>query len=136
MLKMDDWQYNHREEIIKLEKQGFQIVEDLVPLYDMIWYFKQTANLSKQAKLRLKWFDYYRKCENVSLTCRYFGISRKTFYKWKRRYNPFYLKSLEDQDRTPIRRRKPEITFLQEQRIITLRKKYLRYSKLKLAILF
>lgn len=24
--------------------------------------------------------------QNVSQTCRYFGISRKTFYKWKKRY--------------------------------------------------
>jgi ActR/RegA family two-component response regulator len=25
--------------------------------------------------------------QNVSQTCRYFGISRKTFYKWKARYD-------------------------------------------------
>jgi transposase-like protein len=24
---------------------------------------------------------------NVARTCRYFGISRKTYYKWKRRYD-------------------------------------------------
>ncbi|MFQ6049997.1 MAG: helix-turn-helix domain-containing protein, partial [Candidatus Paceibacterales bacterium] len=44
------------------------------------------SNLSKEAKKRLKWMDYYRKCHNVSLTCRYFGIARKTFYYWKKRY--------------------------------------------------
>jgi hypothetical protein len=43
---------------------------------------------------------------------------------------------LEDRSRAPKNRRKPEITPLQEQRIINLRKKYIRYSKFKLAILY
>ena len=41
------------------------------------------------AKQRLKWLDYYQAHgENASLTCRYFGISRQTFYRWKRRLSP------------------------------------------------
>ena len=41
------------------------------------------------AKQRLKWLDCYQAHgENASLTCRYFGISRQTFYRWKRRFNP------------------------------------------------
>ena len=27
-----------------------------------------------------------KECGNVSLTCRHFGISRETYYKWKRDY--------------------------------------------------
>jgi transposase InsO family protein len=80
--------------------------------------------------------DYYQKTSNIALTCRYFGISRKTFYYWLRRYNPFNLRTLEDRSRAPIHRRKPEITSLQEQRIVSLRKKYIRYSKLKLAVIY
>ena len=45
--------------------------------------------LSKKARQRLKWFDYYKSCgQNARLTCRYYGISPQTFYRWKRRYNP------------------------------------------------
>ena len=51
------------------------------------------------AKQRLKWMDYYRDHgENAALTCRYFGISRQTFYRWKRRYNPRDLTSLEEEE--------------------------------------
>ncbi|PJE73314.1 MAG: hypothetical protein COV00_00520 [Candidatus Tagabacteria bacterium CG10_big_fil_rev_8_21_14_0_10_40_13] len=57
--------------------------------------------LSPEAKKRLKWFDYYHRCRNVSLTCRYFGISRKTFYYWQKRYNPRRLESLEEKSRRP-----------------------------------
>lgn len=137
MLKLDSYLCNHREEIIReLEKSGFQILDDLVPLYDMINQLNRVANLSKQAKLRLKWFDYYRKYQNVALVCRYFGISRKTFYKWHQRYDPNNLSTLEDQDKAPIHRRQREISSVQEQRIISLRKQYLRYGKEKLSILY
>ena len=61
------------------------------------------AGLSKEAKKRVGWFDYYRECGNVAKTCRRFGISRNTFHKWKRRYSPYLLSSLEDQSRRPRR---------------------------------
>jgi len=94
-------------------------------------------NLSQEAKLRLKWMDYYRNhSDNASLTCRYFGISRKTFYKWLKRYDKFRLATLESQDRAPKRRRQKEITRLQIVRIIQLRKQYIRYGKEKLAYLY
>ncbi len=40
---------------------------------------------------------------NVAQTCRYFGISRKTFYKWKRRYDELGAAGLCDRPRTPHR---------------------------------
>ena len=94
-------------------------------------------NLSQEAKLRLKWMDYYQNHgNNASLTCRHFGISRKTFYKWLKRYNPYHLASLESQDRAPKRRRQREITPEQELRIIQLRKQYIRYGKEKLSRIY
>lgn len=63
-----------------------------------------SANLSKQALKRLTWFDFwYTHNKNISLTCRHFGISRDTFYLWKRRFNPSNLQTLEDnlKTRTP-----------------------------------
>jgi hypothetical protein len=60
-----------------------------------------TSNLSKDAQKRLLWFDYYfSHNNNASLTCRYFGISRDTFYLWKKRFNPRYLQSLEFDPKT------------------------------------
>ena len=94
-------------------------------------------NLSQEARLRLKWMDYYQNHNNnASLTCRYFGISRKTFYKWFKRYNKYQLSSLESQDRTPKRKRQREITPNQELRIIQLRKRHIRYGKEKLARIY
>ena len=92
--------------------------------------------LSREASLRLRWFEYYHKTENASLTCRYFGISRKTFYKWKKRYNPWDLRTLETRSRAPKRKRKRMIPFEKELRIKTLRKKYIRYGKEKLKVLY
>lgn len=137
MLKLSSYLCNHREDIIReLEKSGFQILDDLVPLYDMINQLNGTANLSKEARLKLKWMDYYRQTPNISLACRYFGISRKTFYKWLARYDPNNLASLEDQDKTPIKKRQREINPVQEQRIISLRKQYIRYGKEKLSLIY
>jgi transposase InsO family protein len=102
----------------------------------MISIFKKYEALSKSAKTRVAWFDYHRKCQNVSLTCRHFGISRKTFYKWKSVYNPKNLYSLEDRSKTPRRVRQPEILPYQEERIVKLRKEYLCYGKIKLAKIY
>jgi len=139
MIDFSSFTYNHREEkllIKQLEEMGFYLVEDLVPFYDMINYFRRTTDLSKQAKQRIKWFDFYDKCKNVSLACRYFGISRKTFYKWHNRYDRKDIATTEDQDKAPIRKRQREITPEQRTRIIQLRKKYIRYSKIKLAKIY
>ena len=64
--------------------------------------------LSKKARQRLKWFDYYNTHNlNARLTCRYFGISPQTFYRWKMRYDPKHTKSLEDHSHRPRHVRQP-----------------------------
>ena len=114
---------------------GFHLNTDLLRVIEVKQGFSKPC-LSKQAKLRLGWMDFYHRHSNVSLTCRHFGISRKTFYCWLNRYDPYNLKTLEDRSRAPIRRRQPEITPLQTERVILLRKKYIRYSKIKLSIIY
>src|SRR3989304_8068669 len=65
---------------------------------------RRSVELSKAARQRLKWFEYYQMHGgNGRLTCRYFGISPQTFYRWKRRYDPLNLHSLEDRPRRPKR---------------------------------
>jgi transposase InsO family protein len=123
---------NDREFKNKLGKLGFQIIDDLVPLYRMIYNYDQYSKLSKNARGRLKWMDYFRKCQNVAHTCRHFDISRKIFYKWHNVFDPHNLFSLEDRSRRPINTRKPEINQWEEDRIVALRKRNLCYSKFKL----
>lgn len=93
------------------------------------------VRLSKEARARVKWFDYYHACGNISLTCRRFGISRKTFHKWQKRYSQYYLPSLEDRPRKPKRFRQSklptETVWLAKQ----LRTRYPYYSKYKLAVI-
>ena len=61
----------------------------------------KTARLSKDALRRLTWIDWYSSngC-NAELTCRHFGISKSLFYRWKNRFNPRNLQSLEFDTKT------------------------------------
>lgn len=44
---------------------------------------RPTTTLSKAAKQRLKWVDYYHSHgNNARLTCRHFGIAHRTFYRY------------------------------------------------------
>lgn len=59
-------------------------------------------NLSKEALKRLEWIDwYFAHGKNARLTIRHFGISPDTFYHWKRIFNPYNLKTLEEVKRGP-----------------------------------
>lgn len=59
------------------------------------------AHLSTDAIKRLSWIDwYFSHGRNASLICRYFGISRDTFYRWLKRFNRSNLKSLEFDTKT------------------------------------
>ena len=92
--------------------------------------------LTKEAKRRLAWFDYYHRCQNVAKTCRYFGVSRKTFYAWQKRYQPYRLESLEERSKRPRHTRNWEVSRMQEFRVLALRKQHIRYGKEKLKILY
>ena len=52
---------------------------------------------------RLEWFAEYERVKNVPIVCKKFGISRKTFYKWWKRYNAAEKSStsLENRSRKP-----------------------------------
>jgi len=82
--------------------------------------------LSAQARRRLKWMDYYESHgHNARLTCRYFGISPQTFYRWRRRYDPQNLRTLEDRSRRPRRRRQPTWSPELAQAVLRLRERRL-----------
>ena len=87
------------------------------------------------ARQRLKWMDHYRTHRNAALSCRYFGISRQTFYRWKGRYNPRDLSSLEERSHKPKRLRRPTWSRELALAVLHLREEYPRWGKDKLAVL-
>ena len=124
----------------KVIKVGYYLLPQ-IKLLDQYERWRRVAmvlKLSKSARLRLEWFIYYstKAEENVQSTCRHFGISRKTFYKWKGRFDQQNLRTLEDQKKAPLRKRQREYTGLQYQRFLILRKQYIRYGKMKLLKLY
>lgn len=92
--------------------------------------------LSPEARKRLSWFDHHHRSKNISQTCRYFGISRKTFHHWAKRYDPRRLGSLEENSRRPKRTRNWEVSRIEEFRILALRRAHIRYGKMKLRKLY
>jgi putative transposase len=94
------------------------------------------VELSRKAQQRLKWLDYYdSRGRNARLTCRHFDISPQTFYRWKRRYNPKHLESLDERSHRPQHVRQPTYSTDLLQAVLKLREKYPRWGKDKLAVL-
>ena len=92
--------------------------------------------LSRPAQLHLQWMMHYlQHGRNAAFTCRHFGISRQTFYRWWRRYDPHDLTSLEERSHRPHQRRQPTWTAAQAQAVLDLRRQYPRWGKDKLVVL-
>lgn len=93
------------------------------------------GKVSESAQLKLEWIIFYHTVgrETVTTTTAHFGISRKTFYKWLNRFDEKNLLSLEEESRAPRHVRRRDISFLQRDRIKKLRKKHMRWGKMKLA---
>jgi putative transposase len=77
---------------------------------------------------------YLRHGRNAAFTCRHFGISRQTFYRWWRRYDPHNLYTLEDRSHRPHQRRPPTWTAAHREAVLTLRREYPRWGKDKLVV--
>jgi transposase InsO family protein len=97
---------------------------------------KYTVTLTKTAKLRLAWFDYYNSHgQNAALTARHFGIAKSCFFKWKARYDQRGPRGLIDQPKRPKNIRQPLTPVLVVNAIQSLRKANPEYSKYKLAVI-
>lgn len=92
------------------------------------------GSLTSGAQLKLEWIIFYFTLgrRNALVTASHFGINPKTLHKWKGRFNQRDLSTLEEQSRAPQKTRQRDISFLQRVRIRTLRKKYIRWGKMKL----
>ena len=108
-----------------------QIKNGLVPKY---FRLSKVPVVSRAANVRLDWFDFYNSHgNNAALTCRHFGISRKTFYKRKGVYDPRHIVSLEDRSRRPKKLRQPTWSPELAQAMLKLREENPRWGKEKLA---
>jgi len=95
--------------------------------------------ISKTARLRLEWIIYYYQGHTATETARHYGIARKTFYKWFVQFdedNIYSLHKLENRSCAPHHVRQREITYIEKDRIIKLRKKHMQYGKMKLCKLY
>src|SRR6266568_3626898 len=103
-----------------------------------IWRETAKGLISPRARLRLDWLIHYhtKSGRNATKTCRYFGIARKTFYIWLKRFDDTNLRSLEDGDHTPVTTRTPDYTNLEELRVIELRHNYPTAGRDKLVVLY
>lgn len=97
---------------------------------------RTTKTLSKQARLRLAWMDYYAQHgNNAALTCRHYGIAKSCFYKWQKRFKATGPGGLEEVSRRPQHVRQPLTAAPVVSTIRTLRKHNPELSKYKLAVI-
>lgn len=77
----------------------------------------------RDIRRKIKVLEHDCSSGNVSRTCRYFGISRETYYCWRRRYQQYEEKGLVNRrpsPRNPPWRTAPEI----EKKVLHLRRTY------------
>jgi putative transposase len=78
---------------------------------------------------------YFFNGRNAARTCRHFGISRQTFYRWLRRFDHHHLRTLEGRSHRPRHRRPPTWTAATAERVLALRKQYPCWGTDKLVVL-
>src|ERR1700757_4254277 len=93
------------------------------------------GELSREGGGRLAGMDFYGPRPNGAHTCRNFGISRQTFYRWQRRYDRYDLSSLEERSHRPRQCRQPTWAFPLEEKVLGLRLQFPHWGKDKLAVL-
>ena len=92
--------------------------------------------LSRIAQTRLQWMlFYFFNGRNALRTCQHFGISRQTFYRWKRRFDRHDPTTLEEHSHRPHKVRRPTWTAELAERVLSLRRQYPRWGKDKLVVL-
>lgn len=94
--------------------------------------------LSHKAQLRLEWIIFYHTVgnENALKTSRHFGIARSKLYLWLGRFCETRLETLEDKSSKPKRTRRWQPDPIVLARMIKLRKEFIHFSKIKLAIIY
>lgn len=112
------------------------ICTSIIPNFQEL-YRIYPRKLSREAKLRLRVLEYYYKKadRNVSLTARYFGVSRNFVYKWIKRCKRWDLATLESKSRRPKRTRSAQYDFDTVRIIRKIRKEYPSFSAVKVSVI-
>ncbi len=109
------------------------IVPKLSPLLRSL---ELSEKMTAKAKGRLKIIDWHGSHgQNVSLTSRHFGLSRRIVRMWVKRYNEKGMLGLNDRSRRPKNLRLPTTNSLVIVEIVKLRKQYPAWSKYKLQVI-
>lgn len=91
-------------------------------------------SLSPEALMRLKCLEFAAR-HTVSLAADAFQVHRSTIYRWRKRYNPRNLSSLEPRSRRPHRTRSVQWSAADAAVILRLRREHPGYGKVRLRIL-
>jgi putative transposase len=92
-------------------------------------------DLSPRVRERLQALSLWRESRDVGLVMRTFGVSRATLYRWRRRFDPKDLRTLESRSRRPRRVRRPKWNSELVLAVKRLRESYPRWGKMKLWVL-
>lgn len=91
--------------------------------------------LSQKAKSRLEWLLWRETHRTtIAVTCRRFGITPKTYHHWAKRFDEENLRTLEDRPTAPLQKRQKTYTSIQYERVVALRRQFIRYGKEKILI--
>src|SRR5881628_3299176 len=91
--------------------------------------------LSPEAVRRLQALELWRRTGRLGDVCEVFGASRAALYRWRHRFDPDDLTSLQPRSRRPHRVRRPEWTSELRRAVERLRRRYPRWGKAKLVVL-
>lgn len=94
-----------------------------------------SPELSAAAQTRLQALEVWQATGDWPLAARVFGVSRATLFRWRRRYQPSALSSLEARSRRPRRFRQPQTSPVVVNRLHQLRQQYPRWGREKLRVL-
>ena len=109
-------------------------------VFGLNWQFNWVARygnveLSPKERDRLRALGLWQETQDVPLVCRTFGVSRATLYRWRIRFDPSDLTSLQERSRRPRRVRTPRWPLPLIQAVHQVRHTYPRWGKEKLGIL-
>ena len=106
--------------------------------WDRIKSIAKGKDLSPKALNRLEWLRYYytKAEQNALLTCRHFGISKKTFYKWKKLFKETDVMTLEDRTKRPMNVRRPDYKPFQVERLQNLHQTFPTLGREKLLVIY
>lgn len=95
----------------------------------------KVVSVSRAAKRRLAWMDWYQRSGNARLTCRHFGITPSLFHKWRARFVARGVRGLEDQSTRPRHVRCPTTDPRVVDLVRKLRTANPEFSKYKLGVI-